>query len=106
MSVTVEFSRDVTLYLANLARIFVYSGYFYFYENSVKYIQGIINEIILTIHLKPKKSAPSYFLRYGKGMLYITCKRNRTTWYVFFTIEEGVYHIRYITNNHVAGHHF
>jgi len=109
MSVIVEFSRDVTLYLADLVRILVYSGYFQFYENALKYVQGIRDEIISTIHFQPKKPAPPYFSRYGKNLYYITCGRNRTTWYVFFTIhgEYGDYYlIRHITNNHVDGHHF
>jgi len=109
MSVHIEFSKNVTLYLAELVRTLIDSGYFHFYENSVKYVQEIVNEIVSTIHCQPKRPAPLYFSRYGENMYYITCKRNRTTWYVFFTVHgeyEDYYIVRYITNNHIAGHHF
>jgi hypothetical protein len=109
MSTIVKFSEAASLYLTDLVETLYISGYFHFYESSALYVRRLVNEIVMNIHLQPKKSAPLYFSRYGENMYYITCRRNRTTWYVFFTIhgEYGNYYlVRHITNNHVAGHHF
>lgn len=60
-----------------------------------------------TIHIKRKHKASDYFERYGKDLLYVSYPKNkRTTWYFFFTYhpDKDIYLIRYITNNHVAGH--
>ena len=102
----VRYSKAVSSFLADLTFILVLDGYFYCYETSRDYVLKLMDEIELTIHIKHKRPAPPYFLRYGEEMLYITCKRNRTSWYVFFTFEEGTYYIHHITNNHVDGHHF
>ena len=106
MSVTVRFNDAAVLYLTDLVDILYVSGYFHFHDSSAVYVRGLVDEIVTTIHLQPKKPAPPYFSRYGKNMYYITCGRNRTTWYVFFTIHGDYYLIRHITNNHVDGHHF
>ncbi len=109
MNVLVKFNEVSLLYLTDLVDILYVSGYFHFYESSVMYVQKLAGEIVATIHRQPKRPAPPYFSRYGEDMYYITCRRNRTTWYVFFTIhgEYGNYYfIRYITNNHVAGQYF
>ena len=35
---------------------------------------------------------------------YITYQRNsNTTWYIFFSVIEDIYFVKYITNNHVSG---
>ncbi len=109
MNVQVKLSENVTQYLVDLVFTLVARGYFSYYETALKYTQGIIDEVHYIIRYQPKKTAPPYFLQYGKDLYYVTCRRNRTTWYVFFTIH-GVYGeyciIRHITNNHMAGQLF
>ncbi len=100
----VKYDKIVSSFLTDLTLNLVLAGYFHYYETSMDYVLRLVEEIESTIHIKYKRSAPPYFSRYGKDRQYITCKRNRTTWYIFFTFENDIYYIRYITNNHVAGH--
>lgn len=55
----------------------------------------------------PHKPAPPYFNRYGRDLLYTVFKRNNnnTKWHVFFHLENDVYFIRYIANNHTVAKH-
>lgn len=70
----------------------------------------LLDDIETKLHTKPKKNAPPYFNRYGKGMRYATFRKNKQTqWYVFFSSHEDenglVYLIRHISNNHVDAKH-
>jgi hypothetical protein len=70
---------------------------------AIFYVEDLIYDIQQNINSKLKKKAPAFFERYGKDMQYITYQRNaNTTWYIFFSIVEDTYFIKYITNNHVS----
>jgi hypothetical protein len=80
--------------------------YFSFLETSKKYVDELIDDILMTLPIRLRKPAPKYFYKYGKGMYYsVFRKSKRTQWYVFFRIyrENGelIYQVRYIGNNHV-----
>ncbi len=97
--------------LENLIDILFEKGYFGFEDKSVNYVVSLFEDIKNNLPKKLKKPAPEYFSdRYGKGLYYVTFKKNnRTQWYVFFRMyrmdEELYYQVRYITNNHTAAHH-
>jgi hypothetical protein len=94
-------------YLEELTFILYEKGYFGFYESACDYVDHIFDFIYLQLPTKPKQIAPKHFSKYGINMYYVTYKPNkRTTWYIFFNFKDDRYLIRYITNNHVAAHHF
>ena len=97
-------SPEVEEDLYKLIEILVVKEYLGTYVSAMSYVEDLIIDIQQNIHTKLKKKAPAFFDRYGKDMLYITYQRNiNTTWYVFFSIvEEDIYFIKYITNNHVS----
>ncbi|MCD7935448.1 MAG: hypothetical protein LUG98_01155, partial [Tannerellaceae bacterium] len=90
-----------------LADILYEKHYFSYKESSRQYVISLISTMEATIHIKQKYEAPVYFSKYGKNLYYVCYPKNkRTTWYFFFTYhpDNDIYFIRYITNNHVAGH--
>lgn len=102
----VLFAPEVEDYLFELAEILHKKEYFGFKKSAVRYIQELVYEIINTLPNKVNKPAPPYFNRYGRGLLYSVFKRNiNTQWYVFFHLENDVYFIRYIANNHTVAKH-
>ncbi|MCD7938550.1 MAG: hypothetical protein LUG98_16955 [Tannerellaceae bacterium] len=102
----IRYTKTVRIYLNELVDILYEKDYFSFKESARQYVRSLLTEVEQTIHLKRKEEAPAYFLRYGSNMSYITCPKSKnTTWYFFFTYHpKELYVIRYITNNHVAGH--
>ncbi|MCD8042946.1 MAG: hypothetical protein LUH10_07755 [Tannerellaceae bacterium] len=102
----VIYTKAVKIYFWELVDILLHKNYFNFREFADKYVDSLILELEKTIHLRPKRKAPRYFSRYGQELWYISYSKNKnTTWYFFFTLHENdTYIIRYITNNHVAGH--
>jgi hypothetical protein len=99
----VRYSRNVEEYLWELIEILYYKGYFGFKESAYQYVDTLIDEIDATIAIKPHKPAPEYFSKYGHALRYAAFPKNRnTTWYVFFNIlENDIYFVRFISNNHV-----
>ena len=105
--IEIKYHRDVLLFLDELMDILIEKGYFSFYEYSAQYVEDLVNYVKNNISIKPHKSAPAHFSKYGSNMFYITYNRNkRTTWYIFFQKTDYFYFVRYITNNHVAGQYF
>ena len=105
----VLFHRRVIEQFLNLSEILYDQGYLGFEDAAIEYSERVFNDIKTFLPLKVKKAAPAYFQRYGRNLYYSAFKHSRqTTWYVFFSIhEEGtetVFLVRYLTNNHVAGH--
>ena len=99
-----EYSRK---YLSDLVDILYDENYFSFESAAVEYVNSLTIEMETTIHIKPKHKATHHFSRYGKDLWYVAYPKNkRTTWYFFFTYhpDNDIYFIKYITNNHVAGH--
>ena len=100
----VVFSPEVEEDLYELIEVLIEKEYLGTYPFAISYVEDLIADIQQNIHSKLKKKAPVFFERYGKDMYYITYQRNiNTTWYVFFSIIEESYFVRYITNNHASG---
>jgi len=102
----VVFLPEVEDYLIELSELLHEKDYFGFKENAVRYISELVFDIETSLY---KRVAPSYFNKYGKGMMYATFRKNKTTqWYVFFSIyevnNELIYLVRHISNNHVDSH--
>ncbi len=100
------YTPETENYLFDLAFLLYEKQYFSYFELAQRYVRLLIQDVETTFHLKMKRKASSYFSRYGKDLWYVSYPRNKhTTWYFFFTCyANDVYVIRYISNNHVAGH--
>ncbi|MCD7901651.1 MAG: hypothetical protein LUH22_17875 [Bacteroides sp.] len=101
------YAKEVRVYLWELIEMLYFKEYFGFKDLARKYVIELVTDIAATIHIRQKHKAPPYFSRYGNDLYYITFPKNKhTTWYFFFTHHpaDNIYYIRYITNNHVAGH--
>ncbi|MCD8176186.1 MAG: hypothetical protein LUE98_01670 [Tannerellaceae bacterium] len=100
------YTKTANLYFNELVDILYDKNYFSFKESARMYVDSLTLELEKYIHICPKRKAPHYFSRYGQELWYISYSKNKnTTWYFFFTLHENnTYIIRYITNNHVAGH--
>lgn len=100
----VLFAPEVEEDLYELIEVLVEKEYLGTYPFAISYVEDLIADIQQNIQSKLKKKAPAFFERYGKDMLYVTYQRNpNTTWYIFFSVDEDTYFIKYITNNHVSG---
>lgn len=100
----VLFAPEVEEDLYELIEVLVEKEYLGTYPFAISYVEDLIADIQQNIQTKLKKKAPAFFERYGKNMLYVTYQRNpNTTWYIFFSVDEDTYFIKYITNNHVSG---
>ena len=98
----VIFDPDVEEYLSQLLYILYEKEYFGQKESAYKYIDDLIDDIEHNIQNKLTKRAPDFFNKYGLNMSYAVFKKNdNTQWYVFFNCEDGMFFIRYISNNHV-----
>jgi hypothetical protein len=103
----VRYHRNVLLFLDELIDVLIENGYFSFYEYSARYIEDLVLYVKENISTRPHRQAPPYFSKYGDNLVYITYQKNkRTTWYIFFQKINGLYFIRYITNNHFEGQYF
>jgi hypothetical protein len=101
----VVFSQEVELFLDELLSLLFEKGYFAFPDSAKQYVDNLISYIEQNIGLLAGKDAPVYFSRYGQNLKYIKYRANKaTTWYIFYQERNGVFLIRYITNNHVAAH--
>lgn len=106
----IVFLPETLDYFNELSTILYEKEYFGFEDSALSYVDSLMDDIKNSLHIKPKKNAPVYFNKYGKGMQYATFKKSkRTHWFVFFVIYESngelVYLVRHISNNHVASHH-
>ena len=98
----VIFHEKVVIYLNELVDILYECNYFGFKESAYDYVDWILDRIESNISVSPSKTAPEYFSKFGKNLSYFSLKRNpNTTWYVFFKHEADLYHVYYISNNHV-----
>jgi hypothetical protein len=83
-------------YLADLINVLYKEEYFGFFESSVEYADKITN---FMLDIPNQKSKLTQNKRYGK--YYCKYKHNsKTSWYIVFDIENDVYLISFITNNH------
>jgi len=89
---------SVRLMLDELVEILYDEEYFGFLDSCYNYLDNIYNFIdtIPTLKKKPTKRN-----KYGKW--YCAYKHNsKTTWYITFDVEDGVYLVTHITNNHTT----
>ncbi|MCD7898360.1 MAG: hypothetical protein LUH22_00340 [Bacteroides sp.] len=103
----VSYTDAVIDYLEELVQTLYLQNYFGLKEFAKKYVDKLIDEMEATIHIKPRRDASPNFNQYGQDLYYVSHRKNKhTTWYFFFTYHptDDIYYIRYITNNHVAGH--
>jgi hypothetical protein len=85
-----------------LIEILYEEDYFTIKENAKQYVINIY-EFINTIPHRPHRLNKNKKL----GSYFCTYKPNRrTTWYISFDMEDDVYLIKYITNNHSADYTF
>jgi len=96
---------EVREYLKELQIILYKKHYFGFEEAAQEYTDELLDDILLTLPVRPHRPAPAYFNKYGKGLYYaVFTKNKRTQWYAFCRVyrENGelCYQIRYIANNH------
>jgi hypothetical protein len=106
----VLFSPQVRLYFQEMAEILYEKEYFGFEDSAIEYVRELIFEIRNNLHNRPKKSAPTYFDRFGQNLYYSSFRKNKSTqWYVFFAIYsengEDVYLVQYLSNNHIISKH-
>lgn len=100
------FDEAVEVHLNELVDILYEEEYFGFKSSAYDYVRWIIDCIEENIALMPYKVAPPHFSRYGKNLYYSVFKRNNNTqWYVFFNLENDIFYIRYIGNNHNCAQH-
>ncbi len=103
----VVFSKDVKIYLRELAILLFEKGYFGTPEYAKAYVAAIVLFMKTNIGLHPGRIAPPYFSLYGENLEYIKYSANkRTSWYAFYRQEWNVFVVRHITNNHVAAQYF
>lgn len=99
----VLFLPEVEEYLFELVDILYQKQYFSYYESAISYVEDLVKDIQDSLGFEIKRKAPEYFSRYGRDMYYVKYKKNHNTqWYVFFTIHDDLFLVRYITNNHVC----
>lgn len=103
----VIYAPEVDLYLKDLILALYLNDYFGFREDAILDVNRLIDEIENSIDIKKKRASPKYFSRFGKNLLYITINITKnTTWYVFFHLDNDIYYIRHIGNNHIYGKYF
>ena len=101
--------KEIITYLMDLADTLFEKDYYSYIE----YANILIDDILDFIHTFPYAPhyhltpyAQVYFSRYGQNLQYTFFKRKsskHTTWYIFFSRQEDLYIVHYITNNHKDG---
>ncbi|MDR2345140.1 MAG: hypothetical protein LBE18_03660 [Planctomycetaceae bacterium] len=101
----IVFSQEVELFLDELLILLFEKEYFAFPDSAKQYVDNLISYVEQNISIHVGKEASAYYSRYGQNLKYITYRANKmTSWYIFYQERNGVFLIRYITNNHVAAH--
>ena len=104
---SVSFSPQVYSDIMGLVEILVEKEYISTYPFAVKYVDELIDYIVLHIDSRPHKVAPSFFSKYGSDLRYITYNRNHNiTWFILFESDSTGYLVKYITNNQYEGQYF
>lgn len=87
-------------YLIDLINVLYDKEYFGFFESSVEYADKITDFIL---DIPNQKSKFTKNKRFGK--YYCRYKHNsKTSWFPVFDIEDDVYLIKFITNNHSSSY--
>jgi hypothetical protein len=83
-------------YLFDLIKTLYDKEYFAFEDSTKNYVNGIVDFMYTLPDLKAKVASKDKF-----GKYYCTFKaNNNTSWYIVFDVEDNVYLIKFITNNH------
>lgn len=102
----IRYSKYVEGQLTDNIGQLVERGYFSEEEYAVFYIRDIVMYFQLNLCNLVSFEAPSFFLKYGKNLRYVIYRKSkRTTWYAFYEETDTEFHIMYLTNNHLDGHH-
>ena len=97
--IIIYYSEEFIERTDELLLILYTKNYFAFKEDAQKYVDKIYDFIRNNISTYPAKKTPAALSAYGSK--YIICKANaRTTWYIFFDVNEEKYFVKFITNNH------
>ncbi len=73
------YTENVILYIRELTDILYEKPYLGFKHSAKDYVTSFMKEVEKTIHLKQKHKAPSHFLKYGRGLWYVSYPRNKRT---------------------------
>lgn len=77
-------------------------GYFSYNENIVEYVKNILHFVESIPTNKSRRKTKSK--KYGEWCCRHTANK-RTTWYATFDIENDVFIVKFITNNHTKDYH-
>lgn len=95
----VIFKDELLFYFDELIFILFRQEYFSNEENATRYVDKIVDFIILEINSFPHKLTPQKLQYLGSHYIFYQAN-NRTTWYVFFEKKNQNYLITGIINNH------
>jgi hypothetical protein len=100
MAQQVIIKPEVVDYLTDLINVLYQEEYFGFFESSLEYVDKIIDFIFEIPKAKSKFTRKNRF-----GNYYCTYKPNKnTSWYIVFDVEDDVYLVKLITNNHSSNY--
>lgn len=99
MERTIKFSYSAKNYLDELAIELYQKNYFSFFDSSIVYIDLLIDYIVENIHKNIHKKSPIILAKYGAFYLKYNSTK-RTTWYIFFELDEEQVLITHISNNY------
>ncbi len=87
---------EVSDYITELINVLYDKEYFGFFESSLEYVDKILDFIL---DIPNQKRKLTHNKRYGK--YYCKYKHNsKTSWYIVFDIEDDIYLVSFVTNNH------
>ena len=91
-------TQEVDYFFKDLILVLLKAEYFSYNESATNYVKNIIDFMYTIPSLKKK---PTKRNKYGNW--YCSYKHNnKTTWYITFDVEDGIYLVTHITNNHTA----
>ena len=91
-------TEEASDFLDELIAFLFEEEYFGFMTSSIKYVNNIYDFIYTIPTLKKKNTRNNKY-----GNWYCSYKHNtKTTWYITFDVEDGIYLVTHITNNHTA----
>lgn len=99
MEKIIIYSPDVEIYFKKLINVLFKKEYFGFREDAKLYVARIIDFIENNIAGYPAKNTPAELQKYGNKYIFYKANK-RTTWYIFFDVDEERYFVKFITNNH------
>ena len=96
---TVVILPEVLDFLDELVFKLYKQDYFAFKEDARQYVYNIHDSIPTVIERQTHKRSPTKLRRRGES--YVTYNTtDRTTWYIFFSVDGERYVVEFITNNH------